>query len=87
MARVFIPVAMRSLVGGQESVEASGLSIGQIIDQLEQQFPGMRERLCDGEQLRPGLAVAVNGSVSALGLLQRVASDAEIHFLPAIGGG
>jgi hypothetical protein len=37
--------------------------------------------------LRPGLSVAVNGTVATLGLLQQVPAGAEVHFLPAIGGG
>ena len=45
------------------------------------------ERLCDGDGLAPGLAVSVNGAASALGLLQKVKPDDEVHFLPAIGGG
>jgi hypothetical protein len=39
------------------------------------------------DALRPGLAVAINGTVSRLGLRQPVPAGAEVHFLPAIGGG
>ena len=87
MARVFIPPTIRSLTGGQEIVEAAGHNVREIINGLEEQYPGIKDRLCRGDELRPGLSVAIGGSVSALGLLQRVDVDSEIHFLPAIGGG
>mgnify|MGYP001258294316 FL=1 len=87
MARVFIPATMRTLAGGRDSVEANGRNVREVINDLERQFPGMKDRLCEGDSLRPGLAVAIGGSVSALGLLQRVDLDSEVHFLPAIGGG
>ena len=87
MARVYIPVSLRSLTDGQQIVETDGRSVGEVIASLEANFPGIKARLCQDDELNPGLSVAVDGSVSALGLLQRVESDSELHFLPAIGGG
>jgi molybdopterin synthase sulfur carrier subunit len=87
MPRVFLPVALRSLIDGQEAVDAEGSSVRELIDQLEQRYPGLRVRLCQGNRLAPGISVVVSGAVSSLGLRQPVAPDAEVHFLPAIGGG
>ena len=87
MVKVFIPPLLRDATGGLEEAEVDGASVRQIITALEARFPGVRERLCEGENLRPGLAVAINGTVSSLGLLQKVAEGSEVHFLPAIGGG
>jgi molybdopterin synthase sulfur carrier subunit len=88
MARVFIPTNLRSLTQGLEQLEVSGSSVRAVIDQLESAHPGVREKLCDAEgNLRPGVSAVINGSVAALGALQRVDPDAEIHFLPSIGGG
>jgi molybdopterin synthase sulfur carrier subunit len=87
MPRVFIPPTLRSLVDGRETVDVPGSSVREIIDELDAQFPGVRQRLRDDEGLRPGVAVAIGGSVSSLGLLQRVGPQDEVHFLPAIGGG
>ena len=78
---------MRSLTSGEEVVEVVGTNLRQVIENLEQRFPGIKQRLCQDEQIRPGLSVDVGGSVATLGMLQRTAADAEIHFLPAIGGG
>jgi sulfur-carrier protein len=87
MPHAFIPPLMRSFTNGQESVEVDGESVADVINNLDQQFPGIREKLCQNDSLRPGISVSVGGSVATLGMLQRTAPDAEIHFLPAIGGG
>ncbi len=84
---VFIPPPLRALTGGLDSLRAPGATVGAVIDALESRFPGMRARLCDGDRLRPGVAVAVGTELATLGLLQPVPSGSEIHFLPAISGG
>jgi molybdopterin synthase sulfur carrier subunit len=87
MARVWIPPLLRDLTAGQEMVVVSGARVRQVIDQLDLLYPGIKGRLCDGGQLRPGMAVAVDADVARLGLDQAVGPDSEVHFLPAIGGG
>jgi molybdopterin synthase sulfur carrier subunit len=87
MVTVFIPPLLRDAVGGVEQVEVAGATVRQIVKALEARFPGVGERLCAGDALRPGLTVAVNGTVSSLGMLQKVPDGSEVHFLPAVGGG
>ncbi len=87
MVKVFIPSLLREATGGLDQVEIVAATIRQVVTSLEARFPGIRERLCAGDGLRPGLAVAVNGTISSMGLLQKVADGSEVHFLPAIGGG
>ena len=87
MPRVFIPPLLKPLTAGEEIVEVNAKNVRQVIDELENRFPGIREKLCDEDELKPGLTVAVGGNVSSLGLLQKVGNDSEVHFLPAIGGG
>jgi len=87
MPRVFIPPLLRSLTGDADTLDVAGKTVRDVIDQLEAQFPGVRERLCEDDDLKPGLTVAVDGNVSAVGLLQPLGESSEVHFLPAIGGG
>jgi len=87
MARVFIPPALRPLTDGQEAVEVPGATVAEVIENLNLRFPGTKDRLCSKGSLRPGMSVVIGAAVSALGLLQHVAPDAEVHFLPSIGGG
>jgi molybdopterin converting factor small subunit len=87
MVNVFIPPQLRDATGGLDHVEVDAASVRQVVAALDARFPGVRDRLCAADQLRPGLAVAVNGTISSLGLLQKVPDGGEVHFLPAIGGG
>lgn len=87
MVTVYIPPQFRDFTGGTDSVEVDATSVRQAISRLDERFPGIAGRLCQGDELRPGLSVSVSGRVSGLGLFQKVAPGGEIHFLPAIGGG
>lgn len=87
MPTVFIPPQLRDLTAGVDRIDLSGATVRQLVAALESRFPGVRTRLCVDDQLRPGMAVAVNGTVSSVGLMQKVPESAEVHFLPAIGGG
>ena len=87
MPHVFIPPTLRPLTAGQSELEIPGSTVRQIVDELDARFPGVRERLCDGDDLQPGLSVAIDGHVSSVGLLAKVQPGSEVHFLPAIGGG
>jgi sulfur-carrier protein len=87
MALVWIPPLLRDLTAGSETANVPGANVGQVIEALEKQFPGVRGRLCPDGMLRPGLAVVVDGQVGRFGLLEAAGPDSEIHFLPAIAGG
>lgn len=87
MITVFIPPQFRVFTDGSDRIDVEAASVRQAIEVLDEQFPGIADRLCQGNELRPGLSVSVSGRVSGLGLFQKVAAGDEIHFLPAIGGG
>ena len=78
---------MHKLTSGEGNITLPGTTVREVIDNLESRHPGMKERLCEGDRLKPGIAVYINGLLSRGSLLERVDVDAEIHFLPAIGGG
>ncbi len=89
MADVWIPPRLQKITGGKERALIPGSTVRQLVNNLEKEFPGIKENLYDAEldDLMPGLAVIVDGEASQLGLLERVNEDSEVHFLPAIGGG
>ena len=87
MATVFIPSLMQTLTDGQGSVEVEGLTVREIVKNLDERFPGMKDRLVDKFKIKPNISVAVDGEVTPLGILEKVGEDSEVHFLPAIGGG
>ncbi|MDA0282762.1 MAG: MoaD/ThiS family protein [Planctomycetota bacterium] len=87
MITVFIPPQFRDLASGAESIDIEAATVREAVARLDERFPGVAHRLCQNDELRPGLSVSVGGRVSGLGLLQKVSPGAEVHFLPAIGGG
>lgn len=87
MVTVFVPTMLLSMTGGIKQMEVEASNIRQVIDRLEEAFPGMKERLLDQGQIRSNLAVAIDGEVARLGVMERVGPSSEVHFVPAIGGG
>jgi len=87
MATVFIPALMRKLTGGRDRANADGRNLGQIIEDLDRQFPGIRGFLVQDGELKPSIAVSIDGDMATGGLIEPVGEASEIHFLPALGGG
>jgi sulfur-carrier protein len=87
MATVFIPAALRKFTGGNDRALVSGRNIGELIRNLDSQFPGFREQLVESGDLKPSIAVSVDGEIGTEGLLEPVTESSEVHFLPALGGG
>jgi molybdopterin converting factor small subunit len=87
MPNVHIPAAMRSLTGGQAQVVVPGQTLAEVIDRLEEQYPGIKSRMIEGGKLRRGLAAFVNDQSPNAGLQTAVGPEDEIYFAPAIAGG
>lgn len=87
MPIVAIPALMRNLTEGEERITIQGDTIREVIDNLDKRYPGTKEKLCDADRIRPGIGVYIDGVISKVGMHERVDSDAELHFLPAISGG
>ncbi len=86
MARVFVPAMLRDLSQGVAEVRVAGRTVREVLNNLEAQFPGFKERLLQGGDLRPDIAIAVDDEI-ALDLSDRVREDSEVHFVPPISGG
>ncbi|MAP39267.1 MAG: molybdopterin synthase sulfur carrier subunit [Dehalococcoidia bacterium] len=87
---VRIPTPLRRVTNGQDKVEVNGDSVGAIIGDLDSQFPGLKERLCDEQgELRNFVNIYVNGEdVRFLdGINSATAEGDEISIVPAVAGG
>ncbi len=87
---VRIPTPLRRFTGGAEEVGASGGTVGHIVNDLEQQFPGIKERLCDEQgQVRRFVNLYLNGDdIRFLSNLETQVKDGdELSIVPAIAGG
>lgn len=87
MPVVGIPSLLRDLTNGQRSLSVEGDTIRQVIDNLDELYPGLKERLCDGDRLRPSIAIVVDGHTSTLKLRHRLKESSEVHFVISISGG
>ena len=68
-------------------MEAEGKTVGKIIIALDQTYPGIKARLCEGTRLRASIQVFVDGRLGWSGLSEPVGETSEVHFLPVISGG
>ncbi|HBD85485.1 MAG TPA: MoaD/ThiS family protein [Dehalococcoidia bacterium] len=87
---VRIPTPLRRVTNGQDKVQVNGDSVGAIIGDLDSQFPGLKERLCDEQgELRNFVNIYVNGEdVRFLdGINSATAEGDEISIVPAVAGG
>jgi len=81
---------MRKLTNDQELVEAAGANIGEIIENLETSYPGIKERLCDQEgNVRRFVNIFLNDEDIRFmdDKATAVKEGDEISIVPAIAGG
>jgi len=81
---------LRKFTAGSEEVAAAGESIRSVIEDLERNHPGMRERLLDDKgEVRRFVNIYLNGDdIRFLDQLNsRVKDGDDISIVPAIAGG
>jgi molybdopterin synthase sulfur carrier subunit len=89
-ASVKIPTPLRKVTNGVSLVTTEGVNVREMIDDLERQFPGMRERLCDDEgALRRFVNVFVGDEDIRFmqGLETALEDGAQVSIVPAVAGG
>ena len=86
---VRIPTILRTYTGDQKSVEATGDSLSALIDDLEANHPGLKDRLVEDGDLRRFVNIYVNDEdVRFLGGLEAPVADGDqVVVLPAVAGG
>jgi sulfur-carrier protein len=86
---VRIPTILRTYTGGEKAVHAQGATLSALIEDLEGNHPGIKDRLIDNGDLRRFVNVYVNDEdVRFLGGLEASLSDGDqVVVLPAVAGG
>ena len=87
MPIIFVPSLMQKLCDGEQKLIIEGANLRQVIDNLDLQYTGFKDRLVEDGKIKPNISVAVDGEITPLGMIQKVNPNSEIHFLPAISGG
>jgi sulfur-carrier protein len=87
---VRIPTPLQKLTGDKAEVQAEGATVQDLLQSLETQFPGLKERLCDPNgRLRRFVNVYVNEEdIRFLKQESTPVKDGdEVSIIPAIAGG
>ena len=87
---VRIPTPLRRHTGGAGEVYAKGKDVGELVDDLDRQYPGLRDRLCDETgDVRKFINIYVNQEdVRFLdGRGSQLKDGDEVSIVPAIAGG
>lgn len=87
---VSLPGPLRQRVGNRASVTVAGRTIREIIDALEQDFPGLRFHLCyETGELRPYVNIFLNReNVRYMqGLDTPVPPGSRVYILQSVAGG
>ncbi len=87
---VRIPTPLRKLTQNQDIVRIEGATIKDVIHNLEQSYPGLKERICDEENnIRRFVNIFLNDE--DIRFLQEaetaVKPGDEVSIFPAIAGG
>ncbi len=89
-ASVRIPTILRSYTGGSSEVSAAGGTLAELLDSLESNHPGIRNRVLDDTgALRRFVNVYVGEEDVRFsgGLDTEVADGAKVSIIPAVAGG
>ncbi|QWC83981.1 MoaD/ThiS family protein [Nocardioidaceae bacterium] len=86
---VRIPTILRTYTDGEKSVQAQGGTLAEVIDDLEANYSGIKNRLVDDGDIRRFVNVYVNDEdVRFTGGLETSVSDGDqVVMLPAVAGG
>ena len=87
---VRIPTPLRKMTNGQAKVEVDSTILGELVEKLNSEFPGFKDRLVDEEgELRYFVNIYLNGEdVRFMDGLKTATSDGdEISIVPAVAGG
>ncbi|MDN5852403.1 MAG: MoaD family protein [Actinomycetia bacterium] len=86
---VRVPTILRTYTGGDKVVSGNGATLTELIDDVESNHSGIKQRLVDDGQLRRFVNVYVNDEdVRFSGGLDSELSDGDVVvILPAVAGG
>ncbi len=88
--KVRIPTPLRKLTNGADEVKADGANIQDVLNDLEKNFPGLKERICEPDgALRRFVNLYLNDEDIRFknNLETTLKENDELSIIPAIAGG
>ena len=85
--KVLIPTPLRSYTGERSEVEAEGVTLAEVLADLDRRYPGIRFRMIDEQDaIRRHIRIWVNGDEVRTLAVPLAASD-EVIIYQALSGG
>lgn len=87
--KVRIPTPLQRLTDGKAEVECSAKNVSELVDAIEKDYPGMKERLSEGGKIRRFINIYVNEEdIRFMEKEETALKDGDtISIVPAIAGG
>jgi sulfur-carrier protein len=86
MADVHLPPTLPPLFAGlPRRLDVEAASVGEALASLDARWPGLRDRVCDGAELRPHIRAFVDGERASLET--PLPEGARLDVIAAISGG
>ena len=88
--QVKVPALLQKLVGDSRSVPAEGETVGEVLDNMESQYPGFKARLIDEKgEIHQFINLYLNDEdIRFLNGINAPVKDGDtITILPAVAGG
>ena len=87
--KVRIPTPLQKLSNGKAEVECSAKNVAELLDALEKDYPGMKDRLSEGGKVRRFINIYVNEEdIRFMNKEETALKDGDnISIVPAIAGG
>ncbi|HLK26121.1 MAG TPA: MoaD/ThiS family protein [Caulobacteraceae bacterium] len=87
MIQVLIPSQLHSYSGGRSRVQAAGMTVGAVLDDLDRQFPGLKFRVVDEQsRIRRHMRIFI-GREAARDVAEPVREGDELMIAGALSGG
>jgi molybdopterin synthase sulfur carrier subunit len=87
--KVRIPTPLQKLSNGKAEVECSAKNIVELLEALDKDYPGMKDRLSEGGKIRRFINIYVNEEdIRFMNKEETTLKDGDnISIVPAIAGG
>jgi sulfur-carrier protein len=82
---VHLPLQLREIFGIEGVPKARGATVREIFTDLDRRFPGIFDRLCNGDRLRPFVLAFIEGEQATIDT--RVPNGADVRVIGAVAGG
>ena len=89
MAKVKIPTPLRQLTDNMTAVDVKGSNVIELIDNLDNKFPGVKDKIMENNSLKHFVNIYINGEDIRYidSLNTEIKDNDEISIVPAVAGG